>query len=101
MSFKWHVRERIVAKVLLSSQKIESGTSSSFYQCGAFTEEVRLGRGEFFLSSLFSLLFPRKKHLNFQKNNNCILRFVILSILILLLIIIYLDFDSFLRLNLF
>jgi len=71
MSFKWHVRERIVAKVLLSSQKIGSGTSSSFCQCGAFTEEVRLGRGEFFyFFSLFSLIswkeapkLPKKKQL--------------------------------------
>jgi hypothetical protein len=56
---------------------------------------VRL-RWRFFLSSLFSLSFPRESHLNFQKNN-CVIRFVILSILVLLLLLItvYLVFEPF------
>jgi hypothetical protein len=48
-----------------------------------------------FFSSLFSLSFLRKTHMNFQKSN-CLLRFVILLILILLLLItLYLAFDTF------
>lgn len=58
---------------------------------GMLTEKVWLGcSGCFF----FLLLFPRKIRLNFQ--NNCVLQFVILSIIVLLLlIIIYLAFDVF------
>jgi hypothetical protein len=55
-------------------------------------EEIRLGCGESFF---FFSLFPRKSRLNFQKNY-CVLRFVILSILVLLLLItIYLAFEPF------
>jgi hypothetical protein len=50
---------------------------------------------------LFSLSFPGKTRLNFQKNN-CALRFVILSILVLLLLInVYLAFNTFWSLDFF
>jgi hypothetical protein len=52
-------------------------------------------RCRFFLYSLFSLSFPKKTRLNFQKNNY-VLWFVILSIFVLLLLITaYLAFDAF------
>jgi hypothetical protein len=55
-------------------------------------------RWRFFPSSLFSISFSRKTRLNFQKNN-CVLRFVILSILVLFhLITVHLVFDTFLSL---
>jgi len=59
-------------------------------------------RWRFFPSSLFSISFPRKTCLNFKKKNNCILRFVILSILVLFhLITVYLVFDTLLSLIFF
>jgi hypothetical protein len=58
-------------------------------------------RWRFFPSSLFSISFPRKTRLNFQKNN-CVLQFVILSILVLFhLITVHLVFDTFLSLIFF
>jgi hypothetical protein len=55
----------------------------------------------FFFFSIFSLSFPRKTHLNLKKNN-CILWFVVLSILVLLLLItIYLAFNDFWSLDFF
>jgi hypothetical protein len=58
-------------------------------------------RWRFFPSSLFSISFSRKTRLNFQKNN-CVLRFVIVSILVLFhLITVHLVFDTFLSLIFF
>jgi hypothetical protein len=52
-------------------------------------------RWMFFFSSLFSLSFPRKSCLNFQKMN-CVIWYVILSILVhFLLITVYLAFEPF------
>jgi len=61
---------------------------------------IRL-RWRLFLSSLCSLSFPRKTHMNFQKNN-CAIWFVILSIFVLFLLInVYLAFNDFWSLDFF
>jgi hypothetical protein len=93
--FKWCLRARIATKIPLS-YGVRSVASSSFRQCDTCSQR-RFGWAavNVFFFSLFSLSFPRKSCLNFQKMN-CVIWYVILSILVhFLLITVYLAFEPF------
>ena len=96
---KWHLRDRVVFKVLLLLWHWEWCVFFFLAVCRILIKKVWSGCGEGYFFVLSFLSFPGKTRLNFQKNN-CALWFVILSILILLLLInFYLPFNVFLSLD--
>jgi hypothetical protein len=93
--FKCRMRDRGVAKVLLPSWRWEQRIVL-FQELWCFFRKIfGWAAVKVFFSSIFSLSFSRKTHLNLKKKQLCPLVCNLIVLVLLILITVYLAFDTF------